>query len=75
MGNNIIKANQKIPITNYIKNNTKNKSGNLGRWILKNNKQENINSYWNNIDNCGDKICGNITETRKMFHQEILNKK
>ena len=46
-----------------------------GRWVLKNTKQENINSYWNNVDNCGDKICGNITETREMFHNEILNEK
>lgn len=45
-----------------------------GRWVLKSTQHENINSYWNNIDNCGDKICGNIKETKIIFENEIMRK-
>tara|TARA_B100001109_G_C18851385_1_gene469415 strand:- start:71 stop:316 length:246 start_codon:yes stop_codon:yes gene_type:complete len=52
------------------------KSNNIikqGRWILKNNKQIEINQYWSNIDHCGDKVCGNLQETNKFYKNQIIN--
>jgi hypothetical protein len=70
MGNTIIKPTNIKSVLKYIPTNPQ-----QGRWVLKNSKHENINSYWNNVDNCGDKICGNITETKKMLDKEIADKK
>jgi hypothetical protein len=43
-----------------------------GRWIFKNKKQTEISEYWSNIDNCGDKVCGNLKETKEYYEKEIL---
>jgi len=45
-----------------------------GRWALKNHKHIEINSYWNNIDNCGDIICGNLQHTKQFLDKEIQEK-
>ena len=47
----------------------------LGRWILKNDceKKETIAVFWANSDHCGDSICGNPLENKKIL-DEKLNK-
>lgn len=63
MGNNI-----SFRLNKNLINNTK-----QGRWMLKNHKLTEINSYWNNIDNCGDSICGNAIKNKDFFNKEFLN--
>ena len=58
---------------NFYKNiNNFNNFNKLGRWIYKDNKQIDISSYWSNIDHCGDKVCGNLKETKSFYEKEVL---
>jgi len=58
---------------NILKNGVlKNNVSKQGRWIIKNNKQVDISSYWSNIDHCGDKVCGNLKETKSFYEKEVL---
>tara|TARA_B100000780_G_scaffold278243_1_gene251133 strand:- start:836 stop:1054 length:219 start_codon:yes stop_codon:yes gene_type:complete len=43
-----------------------------GRWIFKTNKQIEINEYWNNIDHCGDKICGDLYKNKSFYKNNII---
>ena len=43
-----------------------------GRWVVKNKKQTDISEYWSNIDHCGDKVCGNLEETKQFYEKDIL---
>ena len=61
---------------NFYKNinnfNNFNKLNKVGRWIYKDNKQIDISSYWSNIDHCGDKVCGNLKESKSFYEKEVL---
>lgn len=40
----------------------------LGRWCSKRNKQhEDVVTFWANSDHCGDVICGNPIENKKIL--------
>jgi len=66
MGNNISNLTRSIFFKDF-------NSFKLGRWSVdKNGKQIDINSYWSNIDNCGDKVCGNLQDTKSFYEKEIL---
>lgn len=45
----------------------------LGRWNLKHDclKKETISMFYANSDHCGDKICGNVIENRKLLENKI----
>lgn len=46
----------------------------LGRWNLKKNKQqEDIVTFWANSDHCGDVICGNPLENKKLLEENNKN--
>jgi len=46
----------------------------LGRWNLKTNKQqEDIVTFWANSDHCGDIICGNPLENKKLLEENNKN--
>jgi hypothetical protein len=41
----------------------------MGRWNLKTKKQEDIVTFWANSDHCGDAICGNPLENKKLLEE------
>ena len=45
----------------------------LGRWNLKhdNAKKEIITMFYSNTDHCGDVICGNIIENKKILENKL----
>lgn len=45
----------------------------LGRWNLKhdNVKKEIITMFYSNTDHCGDVICGNIIENKKLLEKKL----
>jgi hypothetical protein len=47
----------------------------LGRWKIKNNslRKEIISSFYANSDNCGDKICGDVVNNKKLLDNSIKN--
>ena len=46
----------------------------LGSWSLKTNKkQEDIVTFWANSDHCGDVICGNPLENKKLLEENHKN--
>jgi hypothetical protein len=71
MGNRIT-ALTKPNFNKLNKLNKLNKVNKVGRWIYKDNKQIDISSYWSNIDHCGDKVCGNLKETKSFYEKEVL---
>ena len=71
MGNKIT-ALTKPNFNKLNKLNKLNKVNKVGRWIYKDNKQIDISSYWSNIDHCGDKVCGNLKETKSFYEKEVL---
>jgi len=46
-----------------------------GRWKTKTPRQVDINSYWNNIDHCGDYICGNPIRSKQLLDTITTKKK
>ena len=48
----------------------------LGRWEHRiSKKKESIKSVWANFDNCGDIICSQPTEVKKILQEETNNQK
>lgn len=56
--------------------NSANKIGKIvmqGRWRIKTPQEVNINTFWNNIDNCGDSICGDVKKSKHLLERDITN--
>lgn len=54
--------------------NSVNKMGKIvvqGRWRIKTPQEVNINTFWNNIDNCGDSICGDVKKSKNLLDKDI----
>lgn len=41
----------------------------LGRWNKKNDIQETISVFWTNTDHCGDTMCGNMLNNKKILNE------
>ena len=44
-----------------------------GRWKNKTPQEVNINTFWNNIDNCGDSICGDVKRSKNLLDTYTKN--
>ena len=43
------------------------------RWRIKTPQELNINTFWNNIYNCGDSICGDPKKSKHLLERDITN--
>lgn len=47
----------------------------LGRWKLKDDYiKETISVFWTNSDHCGDQLCGNVIQNKKILEQKLDKK-
>jgi hypothetical protein len=72
ISNIIINTIDRYCLHKYFETGNTNNVYKLGRWGNKTHKQKEIAEYWTNIDHCGDKVCGNLKETKDFYEKEIL---